>query len=54
MGKRIICTNGCPPDTDLRTCLLAFMGECPVLRVGEDGGLYFDQKKSEMFNEKNE
>lgn len=38
------CANGCPPGTDLRTCMLAFMGECPVIKC-EDGDLFYNPKE---------
>lgn len=41
------CKNGCPPGTDMRTCMLAFMGECPVIS-GRDGDIFFDPKQEEL------
>ena len=49
MKPNLRCINGCPPGTDLRTCMLAFMAECPIIS-GRDGDIFFDQKQQELFD----
>lgn len=45
---KLNCTNGCPPNVDLRTCTKAIEGNCPYI-ASRKGGLYF--RETSMFND---
>lgn len=37
------CKNGCPTGTDMRTCMLAFMEDCPFCK-SKDGDIFFKER----------